>query len=77
MIPKVYNKEWGYIEKFVNVVDWCVKERGGRLRVEQVMIFKHSTAYLFENDVIFCRNSLLRRISVFAVLIIDIFDEKM
>jgi hypothetical protein len=40
-----------------------------------MMIFKYSVAYFFENDVILLQISLLRSMSVFAVLIIDVFDD--
>ena len=38
-------------------------------------IFKNSVAFFFEKDVIFLQISLLRSVSIFAVLIIDVFDD--
>lgn len=56
-------------------MDGSAEKGGGAVAGQGVCVFKNSIVNFFEDNVVFGRFPLLRGMRVFAIFLIDVFDE--
>ncbi len=52
-----------------------VEEGRGGMICEEMGVFKNSVVYFFKNDAVFLRFPWLRQSGIFAIVIINVFNE--